>query len=70
VWSSTKKLGIGYAQSADGKDTYVVARYSPAGNFFGQFTDNVPRAPYLLNKYQENCNGELLGQISSCNHKK
>ncbi|CAB4014963.1 Hypothetical predicted protein [Paramuricea clavata] len=57
VWSSTKKLGIGYAQSADGKDTYVVARYSPAGNFFGQFTDNVPRAPYLVNKYQENCNG-------------
>ncbi|XP_028394121.1 uncharacterized protein LOC114518343 [Dendronephthya gigantea] len=57
VWATTRKLGIGFAKSADGKKTYVVARYTPAGNFFGQFKENVPIAAYLTSKYQPNCNG-------------
>ena len=57
VWAPTTDIGIGYAQSADAKKIYVVARYSPPGNFFGQFSNNVPKAPYLASKYQQSCNG-------------
>ncbi|KAL3292250.1 plant PR-1 class of pathogen related protein [Colletotrichum asianum] len=35
VWKTTTKVGMATAQSASGK-TYVVARYSPAGNIVGQ----------------------------------
>ena len=32
VWKETRKLGLGYAQK-NGR-AYIVARYSPGGNFF------------------------------------
>ena len=36
VWGNTTEIGIGVAVSKSG-ETYVVARYNPAGNFQGQF---------------------------------
>jgi len=41
VWKNSKKLGIGKAKNKNGK-TIVVANYEPAGNWIGQYTDNVP----------------------------
>ena len=35
VWKSSCKLGCGYTEN------FVVCRYSPQGNFLGQFEDNV-----------------------------
>jgi len=35
MWKSTKKLGMASAKSAKG-GTYIVARYSPPGNWTGQ----------------------------------
>ncbi|KPM39550.1 hypothetical protein AK830_g7004 [Neonectria ditissima] len=35
VWSSTTKVGMAIATGSNG-DTYVVARYSPPGNYFGE----------------------------------
>jgi uncharacterized protein YkwD len=35
VWSSTTEVGYGVAKSTSG-NVYIVARYSPAGNFLGQ----------------------------------
>ena len=40
VWKSSKELGIGIAQAADGT-WYVVANYNPPGNISGQFPLNV-----------------------------
>ena len=40
VWQSSKELGMGIAQAADGT-WYVVANYSPPGNISGQFPTNV-----------------------------
>ncbi|XP_017772831.1 PREDICTED: uncharacterized protein LOC108559950 isoform X2 [Nicrophorus vespilloides] len=42
VWKGTSELGIGYARNNRG-EMYVVANYSPRGNFVGQFLDNVQR---------------------------
>ena len=39
VWNSTKLIGFGYANH-NNKNCYV-ALYYPAGNVFGQFTNNV-----------------------------
>ncbi|MDG2311403.1 MAG: CAP family protein [Flavobacteriales bacterium] len=36
VWGNTTEIGMGVAVSKSG-ETYVVARYNPAGNFQGQF---------------------------------
>ncbi|CAH3169732.1 unnamed protein product [Porites evermanni] len=41
VWKSTKELGIGRAKTADGKLTFVVGRYRPAGNILNYMADNV-----------------------------
>ena len=41
VWKNSKKLGIGKAKNKNGK-TIVVANYEPAGNWIGQYKDNVP----------------------------
>ena len=35
VWSSTIEVGYGVAKSTSG-NVYIVARYSPAGNFLGE----------------------------------
>ncbi|KAF6803380.1 scp-like extracellular, partial [Colletotrichum musicola] len=35
VWRETEEVGMAIANSGDGR-TYVVARYSPAGNVYGQ----------------------------------
>jgi len=42
VWIGTSNFGIAKATAASGK-VYVVARYSPPGNFRGQFPENVKR---------------------------
>ena len=36
VWNSTTEVGMAMAVSSSGK-TYVAARYSPAGNFVGEY---------------------------------
>ena len=36
VWGKTKQVGIASAKSNDGT-IYVVARYSPAGNYIGEY---------------------------------
>lgn len=46
VWKGTTSVGVGVATSSqpDADDFYtsfVVARYSPPGNYEGQFSDNV-----------------------------
>ena len=41
VWVNSTELGMGHAKSQSGS-VYTVARYAPAGNFMGQFADNVP----------------------------
>ncbi|XP_052789177.1 uncharacterized protein LOC128223804 isoform X2 [Mya arenaria] len=40
VWKGSKEMGVGKAQSKDGK-TIVVASYRPAGNMGGKFAENV-----------------------------
>lgn len=48
VWKSTKLLGIGRAIIRRGgmTCTYFVARYDPAGNWVGQFKENVKKADF------------------------
>lgn len=41
VWKESKELGIGRAQTADGRQTYVVGRYRPAGNVTNRVAENV-----------------------------
>jgi hypothetical protein len=41
VWNSTKSFCVGYATTSDGQATYVVAQYSPPGNYIGDFLHNV-----------------------------
>ena len=43
VWKDSKRVGFGYAQARDGY-YYGVANYYPAGNFIGEFDQNVFRA--------------------------
>ncbi|XP_050717016.1 uncharacterized protein LOC126998870 isoform X3 [Eriocheir sinensis] len=43
VWADTKEMGVAYSKAKSGK-IYVVANYSPAGNFVGSFAKKVPRA--------------------------
>ena len=40
VWKDTKEVGFAYAQSRSG-NYYGVANYYPAGNFMGEFRQNV-----------------------------
>lgn len=41
IWKSSEYLGVGVAKNTQGS-IYVVANYSPAGNFVGHYVDNVP----------------------------
>jgi len=40
VWKGSKEFGIGKALNPQGK-CFIVASYKPAGNFIGNFRDNV-----------------------------
>ena len=40
VWKGSREVGIGRAQSRDGK-WFVVANFFPAGNFVGRNAENV-----------------------------
>ena len=40
VWKSSREVGIGRAQSRDGR-WFVVANFFPAGNFIGRNAENV-----------------------------
>ena len=42
VWKGSKELGVGVAQAKNGT-WYGVCNYFPAGNFQGEFLDNVLR---------------------------
>jgi len=41
VWKESQELGMGRAQTADGRLTFVVGRYKPAGNLLNHFQENV-----------------------------
>ncbi|KAL1502315.1 hypothetical protein ABEB36_007480 [Hypothenemus hampei] len=41
IWKSSESLGVAVAKSSQGS-IYVVAYYSPAGNFVGHFVENCP----------------------------
>lgn len=41
VWRNSVEVGVGTCKSQDGKLTYVVARYHPAGNVLKGFHENV-----------------------------
>ncbi|CAF3322744.1 unnamed protein product [Rotaria socialis] len=41
VWKGSRKLGMGVAYSNGGRSAYVVAQYTPPGNYMGRFTANV-----------------------------
>jgi len=40
VWKNTQELGVGKAKDSSGK-VYVVCNYRPAGNYLGEFPQNV-----------------------------
>ena len=40
VWQKSREVGFGRARANDGK-WYAVANYFPAGNYIGQFRENV-----------------------------
>jgi len=44
VWKGSKKLGIGIGYTSDRRKSYIVARYSPPGNYGGQYQQNVSPA--------------------------
>lgn len=41
VWKDSRKLGAGVAFNSDRTKHYVVARYTPSGNYRGQYQENV-----------------------------
>ena len=41
VWINTKQMGIGIACTSDQKKCYIVANYSPPGNYGGEYQANV-----------------------------
>lgn len=41
IWKSSEYLGLGVAKNTQGS-IYIVANYSPAGNFVGHYVENVP----------------------------
>ena len=40
VWKNSREVGFGVAQASDGS-FYAVANYFPAGNWSGEFRENV-----------------------------
>ena len=43
IWKGSREVGFGFAQASDGY-YYGVANYYPAGNYLGEFEDNVFKA--------------------------
>ncbi len=41
VWKNTAKIGAGIAYNGDRTKAYVVAQYTPPGNYEGQYQENV-----------------------------
>lgn len=41
VWKDTRRLGVGIAFGKEGRKMYVVAQYSPPGNYRNAFQKNV-----------------------------
>ena len=50
VWKATKRVGVGIAVIKRGflTKTYIVARYSPPGNYQGQFKQQVGNSVFAL----------------------
>jgi hypothetical protein len=44
VWKNTKKLGVGIAFAKENRKIYVVAQYSPPGNYRDAYNTNVSPA--------------------------
>lgn len=44
VWKGTQKIGAGLAFNSDRTKAYIVAQYSPPGNYQGQYQSNVLQA--------------------------
>jgi hypothetical protein len=44
LWKDSKKLGVGIAYTSDRHKVYIVAQYTPPGNYAGQFRKNVSPA--------------------------
>ena len=53
VWKESTVLGIGRAESEENgmKCAYIVGRYKPAGNFRGEYQQNVPKGSFDANSY-------------------
>ena len=53
VWKESTVLGIGRAESEEGgmKCAYIVGRYQPAGNYMGEYQQNVPKGSFDRNSY-------------------
>ncbi|XP_028406918.1 A disintegrin and metalloproteinase with thrombospondin motifs 16-like [Dendronephthya gigantea] len=61
IWRTSTKLGIGYARTSDKERVFVVGRYLDHGNVRGQYGQNVPKADYLFETFQDNCDGDNGG---------
>ena len=53
VWKESTVLGIGRAEVQQNgmKCAYIVGRYKPAGNFLGEYQQNVPKGSFDANSY-------------------
>jgi hypothetical protein len=50
VWKATQIFGAGFALGDNGHSVYVVAQYSPSGNYKGKYEANVlPEQPHCQN---------------------
>ncbi|CAH3015998.1 unnamed protein product [Porites evermanni] len=54
VWKESTKLGIGMAETDENgmKCTYIVGRYKPAGNYGGEYAENVPQGHTVSNEHK------------------
>jgi hypothetical protein len=43
VWKASQNLGVGFAFRDRGREVFVVAQYTPQGNYIGEFRKNVLR---------------------------
>ncbi|XP_060519497.1 uncharacterized protein LOC132697833 isoform X2 [Cylas formicarius] len=63
IWKSSQYLGVGIAKNSHGS-IYVVANYSPAGNFVGHYVDNCPPLkPRFYDLVDDLENGDALAKL-------